>query len=404
MLKVAKLYMCTQDNNNKYYFMFEQSDGTFKVDYGRVDVTIQHAIYPMYQWDKKYKEKINKGYLDRTDLYTIDDDSDGNTKVDEGFISNDSFVRRLIEDLKRWATNTVTANYKVSSKNVTQKMVDEAQNIIDQIARMYASNYKYNDINQLLLKLFTIIPRKMSNVKDYLIRENDSNDRIGKIIDEEQSLLDTMAGQVSIQEPKKEVIVETEMTEIKGLLDNMGIEVEHITNIDEINMIKKLMGDSAYMFSEAFKVRNFNTEKRYNALPIENEQLLWHGSRNQNFLNILKTGLLIRPSCAIYTASMFGDGLYYATKAKKSLGYTSLSGSYWANGNEHKAYLALFTVNLGKQKHIYSHTSECNHFTEKNIYPYNSVFAHAGNSLYNDELIVYNTNRASIRYLIEVKK
>lgn len=278
MGKVAKLWMCTENNNNKYYFMFEQPDGTFNVEYGRVDVTAQHTSYPMSQWDKKHHEKTAKGYIDRTDLYKIEDDSDTKSAIDESFISNNSFVKRLIEDLKRWATNTVSANYKVSSKNVTQKMVDEAQGIIDAIARVYASSYKHTDINELLLKLFTVIPRKMRNVKDYLVQESDSNDRVRKIIDEEQSLLDTMAGQVSIQEPKKEVITEAEEGETKGLLDSMGIEVEYLTDANEINMIKKLMGDSAYMFSQAFKVKNHMADKRYNSISVENEQLLWHGS------------------------------------------------------------------------------------------------------------------------------
>lgn len=402
MGKVAKLYMCTQDNNNKYYFMFEQSDGTFKVDYGRVDVTTQHASYPMYQWDKKYREKVAKGYIDRTELYVIEDDTDTKDTVDETFISKNSFVKRLIEDLKRWATNTVSANYKVSSKNVTQKMIDEAQGIIDSIARVYSGNYKHTDINELLLKLFTVIPRKMGNVKDYLVRENDTNERVSQIIAEEQSLLDTMAGQVSMQETKKEVITEADIQETKGVLDMMGIEVEHVTDANEIIKVKQQMGEVSNLFKNLYKVTNHATEKKYKSIPISNEKLLFHGSRNQNFFNILKTGLLIRPSCAAYSGSMFGDGIYYATKAKKSLGYTSISGSYWAGGNSNKAYMAIFAVNLGNQKDVYQHTSECYNFSEKTIAPHNSVFAHAGKSLYNDELIVYNTNRCTIKYLIEL--
>ena len=47
-------------------------------------------------------------------------------------------------------------------------------------------------------------------------------------------------------------------------------------------------------------------------------ELYFHGSRNENFISILKTGLLIRPSGAIHTGSMFGDGIYFAPKARKS--------------------------------------------------------------------------------------
>ena len=38
-MRVAKLIMVTGENNNKFYNMTEQSDGTIKVEYGRVDKT-----------------------------------------------------------------------------------------------------------------------------------------------------------------------------------------------------------------------------------------------------------------------------------------------------------------------------------------------------------------------------
>ena len=60
MTKIVKLIMVSGDNNNnKYYHMFEQNDGTFTVNYGRVDSTAQHSSYPMSQWDKKKNEKLH---------------------------------------------------------------------------------------------------------------------------------------------------------------------------------------------------------------------------------------------------------------------------------------------------------------------------------------------------------
>lgn len=118
----------------------------------------------------------------------------------------------------------------------------------------------------------------------------------------------------------------------------------------------------------------------------------------------MKTSLLIRPAGAVYSGSMFGDGIYASNLARKSIGYTSLSGSYWAGGSDNKAYLALFAINMGKIKTVYKHDSSCYSFSEKTIAPYNSVFAKGGIDLRNDEIIIYNTNRCSVRYLIEIKK
>jgi poly [ADP-ribose] polymerase 2/3/4 len=399
MAKVVKLIMVTEANNNKYYNMFEQADGTFKVEYGRVDSTTQHASYSMRDWDKKYREKTNKGYEDITHLYEEVDTTSAAT-VDETFISNDKFVKQLIEDLQRYANNTVKENYNVSTKNVTQKMIDEAQTIIDEIAKVYNSKYTKEDLNKLLLKLFTVIRRKMGHVQDYLVSDGDSKERVAKIIDSEQSILDSLAGQVLIQEP----VAKEEKTDKKiGILDSMGISVSHVTDQKIIDKIKRLMGDSSDKFSRLFEVTNFKTEKKYKTVEIKNEELFWHGSRNQNFFNILQTGLLIRPSGAVYTGSMFGDGIYFADKARKSIGYTSLSGSYWAGGSDKKGYLALFAVNLGDKKIVNRHTNDCYHFSEKNISPYNSVHATAGADLRNPEFIIYNGNRCTVKYLLEIK-
>lgn len=410
MGKTIKMVCVTEINNNKFYNLIEQNDGTFNVEYGRVDSTIQHASYPMSQWDKKYNEKLRKGYKDITELYAIEADENDDSNNDPTFISNDTYVKQLIEDLQRYAKHTVSQNYKVSTKNVTKKMVDEAQVIIDEIAKVYSTKYTKDDLNSLLLKLFTVIPRKMGNVKDYLVKDNDSKNVISKLIDNEQSILDSLAGQVAIQEPKKGVLSEEDKQKTTGLLDSMGIEVKHVTDQKTIDMVKKLMGDSVNLFSRLFEVRNRATEKRYDSymskMKVKNEEMFFHGSRNTNWWSIaLQTGLLIRPAGAIVTGGMFGSqGVYFADKCRKSVGYTSLSGSYWANGGDSKAYLGLFRVNLGSQKHIYKHDSSCYSLNKNNINPHDSVYAHGGADLINSEYIVYDISQADIRYLIEIKK
>ena len=60
--KVAKLVCVSDSNNNKFYNMFEQNDGTFKVVYGRVQGTESEYSYPMKDWNSKYRDKIKKEY------------------------------------------------------------------------------------------------------------------------------------------------------------------------------------------------------------------------------------------------------------------------------------------------------------------------------------------------------
>ena len=54
-------------NNNKYYDMTPHGD-SWTATYGRIGSGSQTRTYPMSQWNSKYNEKINKGYVDQTDL------------------------------------------------------------------------------------------------------------------------------------------------------------------------------------------------------------------------------------------------------------------------------------------------------------------------------------------------
>ena len=56
----------TPNNNNKFYNMEEVGDGTFKVEYGRVGAEPTRLTYQMYDWDKKYREKLKQILAEKT--------------------------------------------------------------------------------------------------------------------------------------------------------------------------------------------------------------------------------------------------------------------------------------------------------------------------------------------------
>lgn len=397
MGKFCYLIMVNGDGNNNKYYQMKENNGEIEVEYGRVDSTKSFKKYPMNKWNTIVSSKLKKGYKDVTDLMIVNSE-ELNT---ERFISNDKNVVDFFEQLEKWAKDTISTNYKVAINNVTQKMIDEAQALINKLTNLFLSNNDYTELNKVLIELYTIIPRKMTNVRDFIFRNN-NNEHIKKVIDNEQKLLDTMSGQVMANQAN------LSNNDKINVLDNLGLEISLVTDENTIKNIKNLMGDSNKLLGRVFEVKNKKTEEIYNNIyNSENEKqevLLWHGSRNQNWFNILQTGLLIRPSGAVYTGSMFGDACYFANKAQKSIGYSSLSGSYWARGNQNKSFIALFKVNVGKQKHVYKHNSECYRFNENNIKPYNSVYAHGGADLRNDEFMIYNPNRCTIKYMVEINK
>lgn len=394
-MRTAKLIFVESDaNKNKYYDMVD--DGVIlNCKYGRVGSSEQHASYPSKDWDKKYNEKIRKGYTDVTKLYET-----SSVELEYKPIS-DASVNAIINKLLSYTNTHVKSNYTVSSNCVTKAQIDEAQGMVNELSNMVKrSSIDAPVFNKRLLALFQVIPRRMGKVADYVIDISQLDSDIilsaKKIITSEQDTLDAMATKVSMN------IVQDIKNPDQTLLDAIGISMRPVDD-KEVKMLTKLLGEIGNKYSKAFCVSNDSSEKSF-AGNMANKELLFHGSRNENFISILKTGLLIRPSSAVYSGSMFGSGCYFATKAKKSLGYTSLRGSYWAKGGQNTGYMAIFEVALGSQMHIHKHDSSCYDLCLDSIRKkgFDSVFAHGGIDLINDEFIIYDPKQCTIKYLVEL--
>jgi len=408
--KTVKLIMVTEENNNKFYNMVDQGNGTWEAEWGRVEKTSQSKIYDMGVWDKKKREKEKKGYKEVTHLFIDENDTSPSTPAAASKVVpiKDNLIKRLMDKLQGYANQTVATNYSVSKENVTQAMIDEAQKIVDALADLVKGRTaSYSEINKQLIELFMVIPRQMRQVNDHLFQADFDWDDVGKSIGDEQDTLDTMAGQVALiakQKPTDAVATPAAVS----ILDQMGLVLEEASQA-EFDEIKNMMANKGGDLKRAYKVANIKTEKLYqkNCKEAKNKDidLFFHGSRNQNWFNILQTGLLIRPAGAIHTGSMFGDGIYGANKAQKAIGYSSVRGSYWASGNDTTGYIGLFAFRTGKQKHIKRHDSSCYSLNKRKLQDdggFDSVYAHGGIDLQNDEFIVYEAGQCTIKYILEL--
>ena len=400
-IKPRYLVMVTASaNNNKYYKQIPHGD-SWTAEYGRVGSSPQRREYSMSQWESKYREKIKKGYVDQSELVEDLIQVEAKDKSEYKKIENKA-IAEIVDRLQSMARKAISDNYTISSNKVTQAMVDEAQNIITDLLDIH----KLEDFNDMLLKLFVTIPRKMGNVKYYLATTSvDFSD----IIQREQDLLDVMKGQV-IQHQAEEKPNETEKNNNNTILEKLGLEFSECDNND-IAIIKASLGSCADKFYKAWKVKNIQTQKKFDDFiknnNISNTKLLFHGSRNENWWSIINTGLVLKPTNAVITGKMFGYGIYYAPKARKSLGYTSLSGSYWAKGNANSGFMALMDVAYGKPFDVYSFDSRYYNFNYNELQKCcpgaNCLHAHEGSMLRNDEIIVYKEEQSTIKYLIELK-
>jgi poly [ADP-ribose] polymerase len=106
-------------------------------------------------------------------------------------------------------------------------------------------------------------------------------------------------------------------------------------------------------------------------------------------------------------------GIYFAPKAQKSIGYTSLSGSYWAGGRSEVGYMALMEVAYGTPYDVYDYHSKYHSLNYKSLQDFkkgaNCLHAHAGasmggsSSLRNDEIVIYKEAQCTIKYLVEIR-
>ena len=396
------LVMVTTNNNNKYYEMIPNGD-SFTVKYGRIGASAQVTSYNASQFDKKYNEKIKKGYVDQTELRKDLVKIEKSEKKEKYLPIAEESTKRLIDFLQEVARQKIAENYTVSSESVTQAMVDEAQTVLNKLA-----NEKDKEkFNKELLTLFNILPRKMYDVNAFLAKMGEKEE-FSKIYIREQELLNVMRGQVVQHSVDKEIDENIEQPQ-QTILEALGLEVEPIDAIDEKIILKEL-GEIKDKFYMGWKVKNINTTNKFNehlkTSIHKNKKLLWHGSRNENWMSIISNGLILNPN-AVITGKMFGQGIYFAPKSRKSFGYTSYDGSYWARGNSKRAFMGLYEVHYGNPYIVSDFSSrfyDYNFNKLKENGDYDCLHADSTKGmLRNDEIVVYREDQVNIKYLVELR-
>lgn len=401
--RVAKLICVSDVNNNKFYDMVENDDGSITATWGRVDVTSTVTHYPVgkKKWDTLLKSKLKKGYVDVTHLRAE------NTATTEFADINEPAVKKIVAELQRFANTSVKQNYTISAEAVTPQMVKEAQLILDDLAPIIVVGTPAKKVNDKLLRLYRVIPRRMKKVQYHLLDctklEKGNLAQAEKLVAEEQATLDVMRGQVGVAAAQKD-----QAEQQKTLLEAMGIAI-FAARPEQVEEVKKFLGPNSRQFKKAFRVINKKTQAKFNnfieASKVKTVRKFWHGSRNENWWSIIDTGLVLRPTNAVITGKMFGYGIYGASKAQKSIGYCSLSGSYWARGKSNKGFMALMDFHVGNQMHVRRHENwmcALNYEKLRKHGAYDSLFAHGGADLRNDEFIVYKSEQVTIRYLAEL--
>ncbi len=413
--RVAKLICVTKINNNKFYDMVENPDDSITSTWGRVDVTSTVTHYPVgkKKWETLLKSKLKKGYVDMTEMRSVK-----TSKSDFSVIGMPA-VAAIVKELQAYANKSVQQNYTISSESVTPQMVVAAQAVMDELVPLLVVGNDAKLINDRLIELYRVIPRKMKKTYFHLIDEKNPQMKdmpvdqvtktnlveIQRLIANEQATLDVMGGQVKVSTAQKKVGTTDKSSTI---LEAMGLAIE-IPSDKDTHSIKKFLGRNSNQYKKAFRVINKRTQATFDRAvkSAKNKSIrnYWHGSRNENWWSIIDTGLILRPTNAVITGKMFGYGIYFADKAQKSIGYSSLRGSYWSGGSSSKGFLSLFDVHMGNYLKIRHHTSWCGSLNKQSLRKrgdYDSLYAEGGADLRNNEYIVYDDAQCTIKFLVEI--
>lgn len=393
--RYVKLIMVDENNRNKYYEMNWDGGSNFTVKYGRVESTTQTATYPYSKWSSKYNEKIRKGYKDVTDLVSVKVEEKKQEKETFAAIK-DRLVNEFLNLMKSYTDKLVKATYSVKAEAVSQKQVDEAQKLIDEINAMDAK--LVSSINQKLTELYMVIPRYMGHVRNYLL----PNIKLDKHMQQEQDNLDAMAAQVSMIKPKTKKELTAEKKKAQTLLDKLGItnmkecsgvpkEVEYLIKQNhgrKVNAIFELEKPAEDAIFEEWMKKQKNKTTR----------ILIHGTRCTSVIPILEIGLKIRPTGNFqFSGKAYGDGNYFSEHMHKSLNYT---------GYDADKVILVYEVHTGNP-FTYDGWFRGNSFPlnykELSKRGYDSTYVKAGNGLMNSEIIAYNEEQARIKFIIWLK-
>ena len=392
--RYCKLLMVTKDNNNKYYEMICEDGKSITINYGRVELTKTTYTKPINEWESIYKSKTKKGYSDVTHLVSVDVqevEDDTPTKLKK---IDDAKVDFFINLMKKYTDNLVTKTYSVKCDNVSEKQIEEAQSIIDELTKLDKKDV--DTLNEKLLKLYTIIPRYMSNVKHHLLPNID----LDAAFVQEQDNLDAMASQVKMYsgkdtKKKKDIKSKTE----QSLLDIMGLKMKEVKATQELDYLMKQIKGGRNRVEAIFEIDKEAENKRFDTWignqKNKSTRILIHGTRCTSVIPILEQGLKIRPVGNFqFSGKAYGDGNYFSEVVSKSMGYT---------GYDNDKILLVYEVHTGNPftyDGYYRGNSFNLNYKELSSRGYDSTYV---NGLSNSEIIAYKEEQDRIKYIIWLK-
>lgn len=321
----------------------------------------------------------------------------------------------LVKLLRSLAKKDIAETFTFSVEDLTKEQIKSGKTLLNKLSEEYES-MTLKEFNSVLCHYYSIIPRRMKRVSDYVAR---GKTKRGKPLSEEDALqerLDILTREKERFNTLVDLLADDEKTKEldsrKTATEAYGIHIRSVTEEEE-KYIRKMLGHMSDHYVDAWSVVNDKTEAEFNRF-CEKESLteekgidhLFHGSRGANFWSIITNGLTVDPKGVPITGKAYGIGTYFAPSADKSVGYTDRMGSKWANGTSATGFMGIYKVATGNRyPGTYGCDTTLNWEKLQQIQPgAHCTWAEARYSGFMmDEVIVYQDAQSTIQFLVMVK-
>lgn len=418
-----------KNNNNKFWEIKLMDDCEVLVRNGRVGSSGQNQKPKCFDdmedaekfYNKKIKEKESprKGYTKAEVL--LDDVSEVKVTAPTGSLESIAVKQigggctetaKLIKILSKKNIHNIVSstNIKYDSSHgsfrtplgiITQNGIDTARDLlVEMVPYIEDENYENEEFIDKFQTYLQLIPHKVKRKLDPrdIFGEDDSVQKEGQILDALDASLQDVLGATPVSPNNKKKAKQKKIFDVKVSVLDDSKEFKRIR--DYYHRTKKSMHTSHGL--DVKKIYTVNIKQMCDAFenkgkPIGNIMELWHGSRVENCLSILKSGLIIPKSSSSHvTGRMFGDGLYASDISTKALNYAQ---GYWSGKRDNNCFMFLVDFAMGKP---YIAKGSYENFPVRG---YDSTFAKEGQSgVINNEMIVYNIHQCNIKYLVEFDK
>ena len=389
-------------NNNKFWQATLNDNDSILVEYGRVGKTAQQKLHPSgghKKYDQLIRSKQRKGY---TLVKALDAavTSGGNASLAEivkSQVATESpEASKLLDTLVKENIHQIVSNTQVAYDVdtglfstplgvVTEDTISEARLTLGEIK---AAMDRRRDFTSLTNDYMRLIPQDIGMKR---VASSDVFPDVDAVVAQHE-LLDKLL--VSVESVKATPVKQCD--EPLPKVFDLRVDVAKDADASRLerwfeSSKKRQHGYSGTSVDEVFVVESVDGSTFDDS--VGNVVEVFHGSTAGNCLSIMKSGLRADPpKTAHVSGKMFGWGVYGALSSTKSLGY---SFGRWGGVADSNGWLFICDFAMGK-------TFEPSSSVGGPPAGYDSVWARAAKTrLANDELIVYDSSRCRLKYLLK---